>query len=90
MSEFYEVVALEYRNANYEFVSKEPQKITVAERDSISFDYIVEQGGVKYKLRQIIIGYNSLMYSITYTATEDKFDTYLGDLQKIVDSFRFR
>ena len=90
VAEFYELIELEYKKAGYKFVAEDPQKITVAGRDSVSFDYMVEQGGKNYKLRQIIIGYNSLMYSITYTATEDKFDTYLGDLQKIVDSFRFR
>lgn len=90
VAEFYELIELEYKKAGYKFVAEDPQKITVAERDSVSFDYTIEQGGVTYKLRQIIIGYNSLMYSITYTATEDVFEDYLEDLQKIVDSFRFR
>ncbi len=90
VADFYEIIKGEYREEGYTFVTDEPTKLTVAGRDSLSFDYIVKRGRVNYKLRQIIIGYNSLIYSITYTATEDKFDTQLDDLKKITDAFRFR
>ena len=90
VADFYNFIEGEYQAEGYKFITKEPTKLTVAGRDSLSFDYTMVSGGVTYKLRQIIIGYNSLIYSITYTATEDKFDTRLDDLKKITDAFRFR
>ena len=93
VAQFYEVIEHNYKKQGYEFVG-ERKEITVAGRKSISFEYIIKQkkGDVetKYKLMQVLIGYNSLMYSITYTALEDRFDAHLDDVNSIIENFKFR
>ena len=93
VQQYYEILKANYAEQGYKLVG-EPTKLKVADRDSISFDYIITTGTgenqTRYKLRQVVIGYNSLMYSITYTAREDRFDAHLNDVNSIIQNFRFR
>lgn len=93
IKDFYEIIEFNYEKEGYEFVG-EPEELTVVERAAIACTYIIEQGdgdfARRYKLKQVLIGYNGLVYSITYTALEDRFDEHLDDVDKIVKSFRFR
>lgn len=93
VAQFYELIEHNYKKQGYEFVGKH-KEITVAGRKSISFEYIVKQGKdeleTRYKLMQVLIGYNGLMYSITYTALEDRFDAHLDDVNSIIENFKFR
>ena len=93
VKQFYELLEHNYKKEGYEIVG-ECKEITVAGRKSVSFDYIIRQGKgeleTSYKLKQVVIGYNSLMYSITYTALEDRFDEHLDDVNSIIDNFKFR
>ena len=93
VEQYYELLKINYVTQGYKMVG-EPEKLKVAGRDSISFDYIITTGAgenqMRYKLRQVVIGYNSLMYSITYTAREDRFDAHLNDVNSIIQNFRFR
>lgn len=74
--------------SGYEFISKTDR--TVAERSAISYKYRVNYGGQSIVLLQTVLVYNEIVYSITYTALEDRFDVYMGDVQTILDSFIFR
>lgn len=91
--DFYKILKINYEDEGYKFVG-EAEELTVADRKSIACTYIIEQGEgefvERYKLKQVLIGYNGLIYSITYTAREDRFDAHLDDVDKIVESFRFR
>ena len=74
--------------AGYERLSEETRK--VAERDAVSYTYKAVYDGVEYRIRQTVLAYNQILYSITYTAKADCFDSHLADADRILDSFRFR
>ncbi len=77
-------VALE----GYELISKEQSK--VAERDAVVMTYRVSYGDTQMRLMQTILVNNDLVYSITYTALDDRFDAHMDDVKAIVDAFTFR
>ena len=72
----------------YELLSK--QERTVAERDAVVMTYRVTYGDTQMRLMQTVFVYNDLVYSITYTALEDRFDAHMDDVDLIIDSFTFR
>ncbi len=72
----------------YELLSKTER--TVAERKGYSYVYKAVYGKAELRVMQTIIMYNEIAYSITYTARADAFDAHLDDVNKMLDSFRFR
>ncbi len=62
----------------------------VAGKDAISYSYSAEYGGVRFTVMQTVLVYNDRVYSVTYTAPEDRFDSHTDDVEKILDAFRFR
>ena len=74
--------------SDYTFIGSAER--TVAERDAVCYTYTATHGGTSMKLMQTVIKYQSMMYSITYTATAEDFDTYLADVNSMLDAFIFR
>lgn len=72
----------------YELISD--TSCQVAERDAVSYTYRAEYDGVEYRIRQTVLAYNGLIYSITYTAKADCFESHLADADLILSAFRFR
>ena len=72
----------------YTFVSSEER--VVSERNAISYMYTAKVGGATVKIMQTVYEYNAMIYSFTYTALEDRFDTHLEDVEAMLDAFRFR
>ena len=89
--QYFEESELEYRKniMGYERVG-EPKERKVAERDALSYQYKAKYGDNEYRIMQTVLIYNGLAYSITYTARADVYDAHLEDVDKILDSFRFR
>ena len=54
------------------------------------YEYRLTIGGETYHYRQYIAAYKSMIYCLTYTATEDAFDMHLEELNSIVGAFQFR
>jgi hypothetical protein len=46
--------------------------------------------GVRYQVQQILVAYSNIMYVVTYTAAEDRFDAHTEDIQRIIDEFKFK
>ena len=59
-------------------------------RQATVYEYRLHMGGNTYHYRQYIAAYKSMIYCVTYTATEDAFDLHLEELNSIVDAFQFR
>lgn len=72
----------------YELISKEQSK--VAGRDAVVMTYRVSYGDTQMRLMQTILVNNDLVYSITYTALDDRFDAHMDDVNAIVEAFAFR
>ena len=61
--------------------------------DSISakqYIYTVVDGGVTYKQLQAIVKKGEVYYTLTYTATSDKFESHLDDVKKMIEKFDIR
>ena len=45
--------------------------------------------GVRYQCMQTVVVYSNMMYVITYTATEDLYNTHADEVGKMLDHFVF-
>ena len=90
VADYFNLAEASYKTelSGYELLATDP--LTVAERDATSYTYKAVYDGVEYRIRQTILAYNEIIYSITYTAKADCFDAHLGDADAILSAFRFR
>lgn len=65
-------------------------KENLGSREATVYEYTLTIDGVVYRYRQYIAAYRSMMYSLTYTATEENFDKHTAELADIVAAFAFR
>ena len=72
----------------YERLSEKER--TVAERKAFSYTYRCVVEGLEFRMMQTVFAYNGDLYSITYTALADTFDTHLEDVEAMLSAFRFR
>ncbi len=73
----------------FELIS-DTEKADLGGRQATVYEYRLRVGGVDYHYRQYIAAYKSMIYCLTYTATEDAYDAHLDELDQIVAAFRFR
>ena len=73
----------------FEIIEEKEPKV-ISGRNAVQYSYKMTVGGVSYKVRQIMLAYSNIMYVITYTAEEERFDSHTDDVQKILDEFRFK
>lgn len=57
--------------------------------DAYRFCYSALVGGKTYRYRQLVTEKNGAFYVFTFTATEEMYENYLGDVEKILNAFRF-
>ena len=89
--EYWSMAEGEYKKSfgdKYEYVG-EAERV-VAERDAVSYTYVVIYGGERAKIMQTVLVYNEIVYSITYTAHSDKFDAHVADVDAMLGHFTFR
>jgi len=58
--------------------------------DSKKYTYSITVGGCDYKQMQAIVKKGAVYYVITYTATADKFDLHIADVEKMIEHFDVR
>ena len=68
----------------------EPVERKVDGRTAYSYTFRTVAGGRSIKIMQTVFIFDSSFYTVTYTATEDNFDTHLQDVDLMLDAFRFR
>ena len=68
----------------------EAAKRKVGGEEALSYTYKAVYDGVEYRIMQTVFYYNSQIYSVTYTATAEVFDTHADAVAKMLDAFRFR
>ena len=47
-------------------------------------------GGVTYRYLQVLVGYKSMIYNLTYTALPQNFEANRADVEAIISAFSFR
>lgn len=80
----------EYRATLPEYERLSEKETTVADRLAYSYTYRTVVEGVEFKIMQTVFTYNEIIYSLTYTAISDTFDSHLEDVDAILSAFRFR
>ncbi|MBE6634228.1 MAG: DUF1795 domain-containing protein [Ruminococcaceae bacterium] len=66
------------------------EKAQLGGREATVYEFTLRIGGVNYRYRQYIAAYKSMIYALTYTATEANFEAHLNELDQIVGAFVFR
>lgn len=67
-----------------------PEKVDLGGREASVYEYRLRVGGETYHYRQYVAAYRSMIYSMTYTATESAFEVHLEELAQMVEAFEFR
>ena len=73
----------------YELLKTE-KEIDLGGRMATAYTYTFTVGGVKYQYKQVVAAYNSMIYSLTYTALPEHFEAHLADVDRMIDAFVFR
>lgn len=59
-------------------------------RDAVIFEYSAMFGEEKYMFKTCIISENGYIYTLTYTAKEDKYESHIEAVDMIFDNFQFK
>ncbi len=88
--EYFRMCENEYRQSldGYELISALDR--AVGSRAAKCYTYSVNAGGARVRIMQTVMEYSGLVYSITYTALEERFDNHMEDVNAMLDAFRFR
>lgn len=80
----------EYRTTlpGYERLSETER--TVAERSAYTYTYRTVVDGVEFRIMQTLFAYDSMIYSFTYTARVELFDSHMADVEAMLNAFSFR
>ena len=62
----------------------------VAGRRALCHTYRASYDGVSFRIMQTVLSDGQAMYSVTYTALDDRFDAHLADVESMLDAFTFR
>jgi len=65
-------------------------ELEVAGIPAKKYTYTMSSAGMSMKISQIIFFRNRQVYALTYTASENKYDTYVKALDTIAETFAFR
>ena len=85
-------VGFEYiENESLVPTSEKPQTgITIGGKSASRLVYRIKIGETSYKYMQIITVSGYYIYTLTYTALEEKYDSHLDDVSKIISEFKFK
>lgn len=73
----------------FELIS-DTEEADLGGRVATVYEFRLSIGGKTYRYRQYIAAYKSMIYCLTYTATEEAYSLHLEELNSIVDAFQFR
>lgn len=74
--------------ARYERISE--KETTLGGGKALQYEYEYTVGRVTYRYLQVLVGYKSMIYNLTYTALPQNFDTNRADVEAIISAFTFR
>jgi eukaryotic-like serine/threonine-protein kinase len=81
------VLIAEWKKIITDFKLIESSEITLANNPGMKVVYTGSQNGTKLKYLQVFTMKNNKDYLITYTAMIDKYDSFLENVQKMINSF---
>ena len=90
IADYFASCEADYKKTLPEYTRVGESKTTVAGKDALSYTYTTVVDGVAFKIQQTLFYHSETIYSFTYTARADLFDSHLTDVQRMLDVFCFR
>ena len=75
--------------AEFEVITEKAPKI-ISKRNALQYTYKLKIDGVTYQCQQTVLSYGNLLYVITYTATAEKYEAHLEEIDSILAAFTFK
>ena len=66
------------------------KETTLGGGKALQYEYEYTVGGVTYRYLQVLVGYKSMIYNLTYTALPQNFEANRADVEAIISAFTFR
>ena len=66
------------------------KEVTLGGGKALQYEYEYTIGGVTYRYLQVIVGYKSMIYNLTYTSLPQNFEANRADVEAIISAFTFR
>ncbi len=66
------------------------KEITIGGGKALQYEYEYTVGGVTYRYLQVVVGYKSMIYNLTYTSLPQNFEANRADVEAIIAAFTFR
>ena len=63
--------------------------LTLGDKEAARLVYKIKLGDTTYKYMQVITSSGYYIYTLTYTALIDKYDSHIEDVNKIITEFKF-
>lgn len=94
IKDYWDALQTSYKNlyTDYRIISEQKESDAPTEiggYDGAKYVFAGESGGVSYRVMQIFFVRGSYIYTFTYTATEENYETHLPTVEKIVSEIRF-
>jgi hypothetical protein len=90
-AEYWEVFYLPSISQGFSDIHIESSEdIEITQTPARKYIYTANLGGQEYKYAVVIFLRNTETYTLTYTATPDKFDAHSGVLDVVIDTFAFK
>ena len=91
VEKYWERLCTSYEGMFSEFDVVSDEKIKMSGIDAHKYTYTVTSGGQSYKMVQAIVRKGEMFYCVTFTAASDEsFDKYISDVDKMIASFKLR
>ena len=74
--------------SSFEIVEENISRL-ISGKAALQYVYKMTLDGVRYQCMQTVVVYSNMMYVITYTATEDLYNTHADEVGKMLDHFVF-
>ena len=66
------------------------KETTLGGGKALQYEYEYTVGGVTYRYLQVLVGYKSMIYNLTYTALPQNFEANRADVEAMISAFTFR
>ena len=75
--------------SEFEVITENAAKV-VSGRNALQFVYKLKIDGEIYQCQQTVLAYGNLLYVITYTATAERYETHISDIDNIISLISFK
>ena len=90
VTEYWDMCDAEYKAQFSNYSLHENYKSKLGSRNAYVYIFTLSFDGKDYKMLQAISAYGELMYTFTYTAEEEIFDSHLDEVKLMMEQFKFR